>query len=93
MEPGRIPREAPDGIEPSDGGFADLCLTTWLRRRRKGKVASRYGFCKSCPLKMTLRTVSGGENGGSIMGRCQTQSFLLLCSKRRECNSRKPTPC
>jgi hypothetical protein len=26
-------REAPVGIEPTNGGFADLCLTTWLRRR------------------------------------------------------------
>src|SRR5690242_2088906 len=26
-------REAPIGIEPMNGGFADLCLTTWLRRR------------------------------------------------------------
>src|SRR5262245_36602173 len=25
--------EAPVGIEPTNGGFADLCLTTWLRRR------------------------------------------------------------
>jgi hypothetical protein len=31
----RMRRKAPDGIEPSDGGFADLCLTTWLRRRRR----------------------------------------------------------
>ena len=25
--------EATTGFEPVDGGFADLCLTTWLRRR------------------------------------------------------------
>ena len=24
--------EATTGFEPVDGGFADLCLTTWLRR-------------------------------------------------------------
>jgi hypothetical protein len=30
--------EAPVGIEPTNGGFADLCLTTWLRRR--GREAS-----------------------------------------------------
>ncbi len=24
--------EATAGIEPADEGFADLCLTTWLRR-------------------------------------------------------------
>jgi hypothetical protein len=26
-------KEAAIGIEPMDKGFADLCLTTWLRRR------------------------------------------------------------
>ena len=26
-------KEAPGGFEPPNGGFADLCLTTWLRRR------------------------------------------------------------
>ena len=33
--------EAAIGIEPMDKGFADLCLTTWLRRRifkRKAKA-------------------------------------------------------
>ena len=28
--------EAPGGFEPPNGGFADLCLTTWLRRRARG---------------------------------------------------------
>src|SRR5216117_2326564 len=27
-------KKAPVGIEPTNRGFADLCLTTWLRRQR-----------------------------------------------------------
>ena len=29
-------KEAPAGIEPANNGFADRCLTTWLRRRGEG---------------------------------------------------------
>ena len=28
----KVELEAPSGFEPENGGFADLCLTTWLRR-------------------------------------------------------------
>jgi hypothetical protein len=28
--------EAAIGIEPMNKAFAELCLTTWLRRRKKG---------------------------------------------------------
>src|SRR5438309_6236737 len=34
-------REAPVGIEPTNRGFADLCLTTWLRRR--AEVITSHG--------------------------------------------------
>src|SRR5438477_11880047 len=37
-------REAPVGIEPTNRGFADLCLTTWLRRRGTRKWLEHYAF-------------------------------------------------
>src|SRR5437879_1974633 len=36
--------EAPVGIEPTNRGFADLCLTTWLRRRGRQKSPKHLGF-------------------------------------------------
>jgi hypothetical protein len=39
--------EAAGGIEPPNKGFADLCLTTWLRRHKKlesGKKKCRWEF-------------------------------------------------
>ena len=35
--------EAEEGIEPSNDGFANHCLTTWLLRRSRGAGASDYG--------------------------------------------------
>ena len=33
-----ILKKAAVGIEPTNKGFADLCLTTWLRRRINDEV-------------------------------------------------------
>ncbi len=33
-------------IRTGDKGFADLCLTTWLRRRRTGRVDDSWAFRK-----------------------------------------------
>ena len=35
--------EAEEGIEPSNDGFANHCLTTWLLRHSDGAGASDYG--------------------------------------------------
>ena len=35
--------EAEEGIEPSNDGFANHCLTTWLLRHSHGTGASDYG--------------------------------------------------
>src|SRR3989441_11186275 len=51
--------EAAIGIEPMDKGFADLCLTTWLRRlnlEKKGEGKSRW-FRE--PLAFALKPWSG----------------------------------
>ena len=59
-------REAPVGIEPTNRGFADLCLTTWLRRRRNRKLASRYGFGKGSDFD-PAHPNPRGNNGGRSM--------------------------
>src|SRR2546426_8470338 len=64
-------KEAPVGIEPTNRGFADLCLTTWLRRRWKGKVARRLLFCKAVDLFPSKNNCGGGRNGGTGRGRVQ----------------------
>src|SRR2546422_10674870 len=35
-----VPSEAPGGFEPPHKGFADLSLTTWVRRRSKQSPAT-----------------------------------------------------
>ena len=36
--------EAASGFEPLNRGFADLCLTTWLRRLNRVLSASEFSF-------------------------------------------------
>ncbi len=43
--------EATAGIEPADKGFADLCLTTWLRRPGAGGTASVVNRQKSVNIR------------------------------------------
>ncbi len=61
-------KEAPVGIEPTNRGFADLCLTTWLRRRKKRKLATHYEFGKSWRSNPGTGVAPGGENGDTPMG-------------------------
>ncbi len=42
-ENGTVTKAAP-GFEPGNGGFADLCLTTWLCRLTEGTMADRTVF-------------------------------------------------
>jgi|RhiMetdeSRZDD1v2_1073273.scaffolds.fasta_scaffold61314_4 hypothetical protein len=44
--------EAAIGIEPMNKGFADLCLTTWLRRH-KGRLKDEGGKMKQACSKAT----------------------------------------
>ena len=39
-------REAPAGIEPANNGFADRCLTTWLRRQNFRNLGSSLATLK-----------------------------------------------
>src|SRR5713101_8039670 len=48
----------------SGAEFADLCLTTWLRRREKRKVATHYEFGKSWSPNRLTGITPGGNNGG-----------------------------
>ena len=38
--------EAEEGIEPSNDGFANHCLTTWLLRHSHGTGMRVYGECR-----------------------------------------------
>ena len=53
----RIGVEAAIGIEPMHRGFADLCLTAWLRRRER----------RTTSLVWSLRMIPGGAE------RCQSE--------------------
>src|SRR5213083_932703 len=59
--------EAPVGIEPTNRGFADLCLTTWLRRRvmQRLNLASRNLLENPSAGRLRLRYVDQGSDGRS----------------------------
>src|SRR5439155_12145572 len=54
--------EAPVGIEPTNRGFADLCLTTWLRRRAmQGLNLLRQGLLEN-PRTATSNTADDPQS-------------------------------
>ncbi len=61
--------EAPGGFEPPHGGFADLCLTTWLRRQGEPNLLMYKGFCNAAAVGVwrrnsTWKAVGGAERQG-----------------------------
>src|SRR5439155_25788301 len=65
--------EAPVGIEPTNRGFADLCLTTWLRRRaiQGMNLRSRGSTEKPQTCRHSGRPV---KSMGRACGSCATRS-------------------
>ena len=61
--------EAAIGIEPMNKGFADLCLTTWLRRHREKYKGERIrdkgkaNFFTVSPLSFLLGKRGAGDEG------------------------------
>ena len=71
--------EAAIGIEPMDKGFADLCLTTWLRRRNsQTKGEGPLAGCSSLGLRpKTLERETGFEPATSTLARSHSTAELL----------------
>src|SRR6476469_7781141 len=69
-----VAEKAPVGIEPTNGGFADLCLTTWLRRRKgplsyspvwptsRPEIGSDSALAGP-PIWATIRATNSGDQG------------------------------
>jgi hypothetical protein len=88
--------EAPDGFEPPNKGFADLSLTTWVRRHRvpgpPGNLSCRCGQGDySCPERNKTPPPGGIGGGGATLKRkciernmrCDYRMFHCLdCSRQ-----------
>ena len=61
--------EAAGGFEPPNGGFADPCLTTWLRRLE----GTRRPFLAEGPLSITkMERETGFEPATSTLARLRS---------------------
>ena len=74
--------EAAIGIEPMNKGFADLCLTTWLRRLLAFKRRAKATPCLLCPRRFSLRPEdlereTGFEPATSTLARSHSTAELL----------------
>ena len=82
----KIKLEAAIGIEPMDKGFADLCLTTWLRRldcQRKGEGSFSIRMLESPPSPLkTLERETGFEPATSTLARSHSTTELLPLSAK-----------
>ena len=50
--------EARVGIEPTNKGFADLCLTTWLPRHNPGRSGAFRGLERETGLEPATSTLA-----------------------------------
>src|SRR5437764_1986971 len=78
--------EAAIGIEPMDKGFADLCLTTWLRRPKGCQTRRRRHLsnfpASRCRLRLeTLERETGFEPATSTLARSHSTAELLPLRK------------
>ena len=72
--------EAAIGIEPMNKGFADLCLTTWLRRlieELNYQMKSEGGFSVPCLRFELLERETGFEPATSTLARSHSTAELL----------------
>src|SRR4030095_10170923 len=72
--------EAAIGIEPMDKGFADLCLTTWLRRLDCQTKGEGHSCCLLEFLAFALKALereTGFEPATSTLARSHSTAELL----------------
>ena len=63
-DPFRFLLEAASGFEPLNNGFADHCLTTWLRRLFGGGNLKRSLFVRQGKMCRLRPSAAGKEKGG-----------------------------
>ena len=86
-------KEAAIGIEPMDKGFADLCLTTWLRRLFKdegGRMKENWrlkavlsSFILPPSSSKVLERETGFEPATSTLARSHSTAELLPLEELR----------